>query len=565
MFEFLENFTKLDIHHLNAVLIIGLAVFAGVSGGKIFRKLHIPQVIGYVAIGIILGPVLKIIPADFTQISEPFSLFALGIIGFVIGGELKKDIFVKYGMQVFYILLFEGVAAYVFAGVLCFLTMLVFFDWHIALAAGVVLGAICSATDPAATCNVLWEYKSRGPLTTMLITIVALDDALAMILYITSVGVAGVLTGRYGQGEFMTMVISASYEIFGSLAMGVLMGLLLRWIISRISDREMTLIFAVGSIIATVGLALNLKLDVILSSMAFGATLVNIAPRKSAASFELVQAFAPPVYVLFFVMIGARLNLSGVTAGVSLVVAAYIIGTVAGKALGSYWGAVYSKAAKNIRRYLGFCLYQQGTVAIALLVMACSKFTGQVRDVMFTTVIAGLFTFQLFGPILVKTCIKKAGEAGLDVTEDDLIRRYKVREVMDAEPATIKEDTTIDEILNIFSRTDSLYYPVVDNENRLTGIITVRAIKETFAAQSIADWLLACDVARPIIEKVNSDTPLSVAIEKMKDNNLECIPVVSGEDDTLVGILDLRTLNRKLSAEVLKKHEQADKMAAIHA
>src|SRR4030042_1516737 len=150
MSSLFENLVSIDIHHLNSLLIIGLAIFFGTVGARLFQKLHIPQVIGYLTIGILLGPVFKIIPPETVKVFEPFSLFALGLIGFLIGGELKKNIFVKYGRQVFYILLFEGLTAFLLSTILCTAALLLVFEWQIAVAAGVVFGAICSATDPAA-------------------------------------------------------------------------------------------------------------------------------------------------------------------------------------------------------------------------------------------------------------------------------------------------------------------------------------------------------------------------------------------------------------------------------
>ncbi len=565
MSSLFENLINIDIHHLNSLLIIGLAIFFGTVGARLFQRLHIPQIIGYITIGIILGPVFKIIPAETVKVFEPFSLFALGIIGFLIGGELKKNIFVKYGRQVFYILLFEGLTAFVLTTILCTGALLLVFEWQIAVAAGVVFGAICSATDPAATVSVLWEYKTRGPLTTMLTTIVALDDALAMILYITSISIASILTGRAGEGGFGAMAIGAGYEIFGSIILGLLVGLLLKWIIEQIKDNEKILVFTISAIILCIGLATTFKFDVILASMAFGVTLINISPRRSATSFDLIHKFSAPIYVLFFVIIGARLNLSALGKYIWLVTAAYIIGCVVGKALGSYWGASYSKAATTVRKYLGFCLYQQGTIAIALLIMASGRFEGQVREMMLSVIIAGVFVFQLIGPIFVKIGVKKANEVGMNITEEDLIAQYRVKDVMNPEPATIREDVPLDEILNIFSTTDAVYYPVVDNQLKLTGVISINSIKETFAYQNVAAWLLACDVAQPVLDKTTWNTPLSEALDRMKKYDLEYLPIVSGDDNKLLGIIDVRTVNRKISAEVLRKHEQADEMAAMNA
>jgi Kef-type K+ transport system membrane component KefB len=565
MASMLENFRTFDFHHLNMLLMIGIAIFFATAGAHIFQKLRIPQVVGYVAMGIVLGPILKIIPPEVVESFRPLSMFALGIIGFIIGGELKKDIFVKYGKQVFYILLYEGVAAAIFAGALCFFALLLVFDWKTSAAAAIVFGAICSATDPASTVAVLWEYKCRGPLTTMLITIVALDDALAALLYIISVAVSSILTGAGQQVHFGMLLLDAFYEAGGSLIMGFAIGMLLTWLMVKIEDSEKLFIATVGIIIVIVGLSMSLGFDIILSSMACGATLINTAPKRSESSFETIQKFASPLYVLFFAIIGATLDLSGMSKAMLPVLAAYIVGTVVGKTAGSWLGAVSSGACTSIRKYLGTSLYQQGTVAIALLIVASARFKGEVRALMLAVIIAGIFIFQMFGPIFVKISLKKAGEAGLDVTEEDLLRQYSVKEVMDASPVTIREDVPLDVILDILSKNDSLYYPVVDNQLKLKGVITLAGIKNTLAHQSVASWLLACDIAQPADDKTTWNTPLIKAMEHMKQFDLEYMPVVSGDDNKLIGVIDVRSVNRKISAEIIRKEEQIDQLAATNA
>jgi CBS domain-containing protein len=147
-----------------------------------------------------------------------------------------------------------------------------------------------------------------------------------------------------------------------------------------------------------------------------------------------------------------------------------------------------------------------------------------------------------------------SGEAAMAVTEEDLIRQYSVKEVMDSNPTTLREDLPLDAILDTLGRSDSLYYPVVDSQLRLKGIITVGGIKETFAQRDIElSWLLACDIALPALDKTTWNTPLTKAMEHMKQFDLEYMPVVSGDDDKLVGIIDARAVNRRISAEVLRK------------
>ena len=555
-----EHLLKIDIYNLNFLLIIGLAIFLGTAGARIFQRLHIPQVMGYITIGILLGPVFKIISPQVVESFIPFNYFALGIIGFMIGGELKRDIFLKFGKQIFSILIFEGMTAFILVFISCSAILLLFFDWQTSIAAGLVFGAICSATDPASTVSVLWEYKTRGPVTTMLKTIVALDDALAMALYIISVSIAGVLIGHAAEASLSSMLLKALYEMAGSIVLGLGMGFLLRWIIAQLRDNEKIMIFTISTIILNIGIASTIHLDIILSSMAFGATLINTSTRRGKASFESIDRFSPPIYVLFFVIIGARFSFSHLSGQIWLLAAAYIIGSIFGKALGSYWGASYSKAARTVKKYLGFCLYQQGAIAIALLMMASTRFQGQLRDTMLSVIIIGVFVFQLIGPIFVKIGVKKAGEIGMDITEEDLIKTYTVAEVMDTAPAVMRDDLPLPQILNTLSENDSLYYPVTDAKSRLRGIITIAGIKDTFAYQQAADWLLACDIAQPVLDKTTAETELEEAIERMTKFDLEYMPVVSGDDDKLVGLINLRAVNKKINAEILRRKKAADEM-----
>jgi Kef-type K+ transport system membrane component KefB len=444
---------------------------------------------------------------------------------------------------------------------LTFLALSYFYDWQTALAVGVVFGAICAATDPASTMNVLWEYKTRGPLTTMLTAIVALDDALALILYITSIGVAGVLTGHQEVGV-LKMALHSLYEVAGSLGLGVAAGLTLRWILRSFDDDEKTLVFTIGIVVLTVGLATTIELDVILSSMTLGVTLINLSPRRSLKSFGLIRRFSPPVYILFFVIIGARLNISVMTGQIWLLALIYIVGCTVGKTAGSYWGAVYSKAVPAVRKYLGFCLYQQGTIAVALLIMASQRFEGQVRDVMLSVIVTGVFVLQFMGPLFLKIGIKKAGEVGLNITEEDLVKTYKVADVMDRKTPVVLAGMSLSEVIKIVSNTDSFYYPVVDNDGKLMGAVTLDGIRNTFTTQELNDWLVALDIMEPIIAKLTPDAALSGAFDEARRLDIGHLPVAaSPQDDRFVGLLNCHAVRRSLSAEVLARQQKADNIA----
>jgi len=540
------------------ILPIGVAVFGGTVGAKIIQRFHIPQIIGYIVIGVLLGPLLGFISQGAIGELEPFNVFALGIIGFLVGGELRREIFVKFGRQVAIVLLFEGLGAFLAVGILTFTVMIFFSGWQMALAISVVFAAICAATDPASTVSVLWEYKARGPLTAMLTAIVALDDALALVLYAIGVSVAGVITGHQERG-LASALGSSFFHIVGALALGAAAAFVLIWILKRTDDPEKVLAFTVGAVLVIIGLAANFQLDVIIATMALGVVLVNVEPRRMASCFSLMRRFSAPVYVLFFVLVGARLKLSGGNSMIWLLVMAYVVGSVAGKTGGSYLGAAYSKTVKSIRNYLGFCLYPQGGIAVGLLIMASRKFDSETSSIMLLVVIIGAFILQIIGPLGVKFGARKAGEIGLNITEDDLVKTYTVADVMDTEVPVVGADMSLSEVIKVVGGTDSSCYPVVDKDRTLVGAITLDGIRNTFSTQELNDWLVALDIAEPVAAKVTPDVALSEALEKIRRLDIEYLPVVAaGDGDKHVGILSLRSVRRRLGAEVLAKQKEAD-------
>jgi len=546
----------------NYILLIGTAILAGIAGAWIVRKLRIPQIVGYVAIGVILGPVLGFIPQEAVQSLELFNMVALGLIGFLVGGELKRDIFIKFGKQVPVILLFEGVTAFLLVGIFTFLAMWHFSDWQTALAVAVVFAAICSATDPASTIAVLWEYKARGPLTAMLTAIVTLDDALALVLYAISISVAGVITGHQESG-FVNALFGTFYEIFGALGLGFISAILISWVLKRIGDSEKMLPFVISVVLMTLGVAIGLRMDVILAAMALGATLVNIKPRIAQAVLGVLHKFFAPLYILFFVLVGARVSFAHMNEKIWMLVVAYVAGSIGGKTLGAYLGGVCSHAVKTIRKYLGFCLYPQGGIAVALLIIASHRFESDISGLMLLVVVIGAFILQMIGPIGVKYGGGKAGELGLNVTEEDLIKTYKVGNVMEAEVPAITAGASLNDVLKTISSTTHPCYCVVDDSRKVIGTVTLEDIRNIFVAGELNDWLVALDIAEPVVAVVTPDTALSEAVELMERDGIEYVPVVvSQQSKEYAGVLDSRAMHRQLSAEVLSKQREADSMYA---
>jgi CBS domain-containing protein len=179
-------------------------------------------------------------------------------------------------------------------------------------------------------------------------------------------------------------------------------------------------------------------------------------------------------------------------------------------------------------------------------------------------VMTATFIMEIVGPVLVKVGVKKAGEVGMNVTEEDLIKSYNIEDVMDTDPPMLTRDTPLQQILDTFSSTDSVLFPVVDRDSKIVGKITIAGIKQMFANQDVVPWLLALDVAEPLSEEIYPDSSLEETLEFMERYDIECIPVVkSTEDKTLLGLLTRRTVNRKIGTEVLRRRQTADGLSTI--
>jgi len=558
--------------HLNLALLFGLIVMGGALGARLSQKLHIPQVVGCVVVGILLGDTLGLITQESIEALEPFMMLALGIIGFMIGAELHSDVFKKYGRQFFIILFSQGFGAFLLVMVGTTLAAWIALPFiveglteanrlHVSVAMGLVLGAIASATAPAATINVLWEYKTRGPLTAAVLAIVALDDALALLLYRGAATGAKAILGT-GHSSVLATTAVLLGEIIGAVLLGLVAGVMLYFLLKFVRAEDKILDFSLACLLLVVGVSMVPDIDPILPAMAFGITLANLMPRQSKGVFNLVEKFAPPIYISFFVLAGAHMEFGRIGLWMVVMMGVYVLCRAGGKVAGSWFGARQSEAPMVVRKYLGICLLPQAGVAIGLAILSGQLFEehlAPVAHIVVMVVMTATFLMEILGPMLVKVGVEKAGEVGLNVTEEDLIKTYSVKDVMDAEPISIAQDMPLHKILEVFSTSESVYYPVVDRQSRITGIITIAAIKEMFANQDVAGWLLACDVSVPVQDTATPDQPLEEVMEQMKRYDLENMPVVAGDNrEELVGLLGYHKVLRKVGAEVLHRRKIAD-------
>ncbi len=563
MLEFFSDIlNKISLVHLNILFLLGIAVFGGTIGGRLFQKLHIPKVVGYVALGILIGESgLKIVDHTIVKALQPFSYFALALVGFMIGGELKKNVLLKYGRQFINILLFEGVAAFVtvtlFVGIG---GTLLFGDWRTAWALGLLLGAIASATAPAATTAVLKECKTRGPLTRTILGIVALDDALALLLFAIASSIAATLTGN-SQAGIIRIFINPIYEIFGSIILGFIAGLVLNKLLLKYTEEDRLLTFSIGSVLLVAGISLAIHVDMLLAAMVLGVIVANLNPIKSKNLFKMVDLFTPPIYVLFFVLVGAKLNLANITLPIIILCAVYLVGRTLGKAIGANLGARVSNAAKSVRRYLPLCLLSQAGVAIGLSILANNYFPGVMGDAIVIIITTTAFVLEIVGPAFVKIAVGKAGEVGLNITEEDLVGKMVAEDVMDRTPPLIYKNMSLVKILEMFSNSPNLYYPVVDKEQRLVGVITVDNLKSLFRINELNNLLLAVDFMQPSVDSVHPSSSIAEVKELFDRYNMEYLPVVTKENK-VVGFIERRILNKFISTKILDLQRKADSLEA---
>ncbi len=541
------------------LLIFGIGVFGGIMSALIAKRFSIPQVLGYIATGIIIGETgFKLVTLSDIAALRSFNYFALGVIGFLVGSEIHFSTLKKYGKQFSAILIAEGLFSFILVGTsITAILFMITHSWSVAVAGGVVFGAISSATDPASTIDVLWEYRTAGILTTTLIAIVALDDALAMTLYGLGTSAAQILAG--GSVSLLHILMHISIELFGAVIVGVLAGLFLNFLLHRLYNQEQMLATAISLLLLCIWLAVMLDMDIILLTMAMGITLVNKAPRRSEKLLSAIKSFATPLYVLFFVLVGARLSLGKMPSWLWAIVIAYVIGRSLGKFYGSVIGAKMSNAPKVVTKYAGLGLFAQGGVAIGLSIMASQHLQNilvadglYLGDVIIFGVTATTFLVQLIGPPAVKFAVKFAGEIGKDVTEEDVIQSWKVKDILSTDITPIKENTLMNQVMSSFSKTDNLYQPIINDSNQVVGILSFNELRNIMMEPDSWNWLVASDASSPLHEFVYENDPLDKAIKLFNQLGTEYLPVITDQDTKqYAGNADYKHIKQRINQHMV--------------
>lgn len=388
-----------NIITLNTFTDLGLMIFVGMALGRLVKKIKLPNVTGYLLAGLLLGPsILGLLSEEFLSGITVISDAALGFIAFSIGNEFKISYFKRVGATPIIIACLESFFAVAFVTVALMLA-------GCSTTFSLVLGSIAAATAPAATIMVIKQYKAKGPVTETLLSVVAIDDATALIMYSISIAAATALSG--GNATVKELVLKPVVEIGGALVVGAILGFLFLLPMKAFKKDGNRLSLIIAFIFVGLGLSQLCGFSSLLLCMAMGAVVANFSPDVNQI-MKLSDRITPPIFMLFFVASGADLKLS-VLPAVGLVGVIYIVVRVVGKMFGASLGAIVCKADKNIRKYLGPALVPQAGVAIGLSLAASSVVPEHASEIR-TVILCGTLIYELVGPVIAKTCLKKAGE-----------------------------------------------------------------------------------------------------------------------------------------------------------
>ena len=384
------------------LLYISLILFGGLLVGRFVKLFNLPNVTGYLIAGLILGPSLaNFIPADMVRNFSLVSDMTLGFIAFSIGSEFKFSYFKEVGTTPVIVAIMEACGAML----LVTLTLLLFgTDLRLAL----LFGAIASATAPAQTLMVVQQYRARGPMTSLLMSVVALDDAVALIAF----GFATTIVNSMNHpGTNMLFSIAEPFiELVISLIVGAALAFVMMIFLRYFKKPSNRISILLAFIFLIIYLADRLHGSPLLACMAMGTVLVNWLDDIEDLT-RVAQGVTPPLFVIFFVISGAGLDFKALS-GIGVVGIIYIVVRVLGKHFGAWFGATITRSEQKIRKYLGLTLMPQAGVALGLVIVAAKsvpEYAAQINVV----ILSSTFIYSLIGPSAAKFALIKAGEIKL--------------------------------------------------------------------------------------------------------------------------------------------------------
>jgi Kef-type K+ transport system membrane component KefB len=389
---------------LNEILSVGLILIAAVIAGHLAQLVRVPEVTGYLLVGLALGPsALDLVSHDNVATLGFLSEVALGLILFNIGAIFETSNFRRVGSGVVRVTLWEATLAMVcVAAVLLTLGL----AWPLAL----LLGVVAMETAPATTLMVLNEYDARGPLTERLLALVAMNN---MYVLVTFGAVSALVTALAPSSDGLLLgtyraVYGVAWTTFGSIALGALLGLAADMLASRAKETGEAMIVAAGVVLIALGASRYLGLSPLIATLALGATVAN----ASVHGTRLLKALGgadPPLYAAFFVLAGAELTPDALR-GLGLIGVGYIVARAAGKIAGARIGLRAADVPDIVRRQLGLCLISSSSLAVGLTIQIRAAFPDYAATV--TPVVLGaVLVFEIVGPLLTRRALLLTGEA----------------------------------------------------------------------------------------------------------------------------------------------------------
>lgn len=412
---------------MHLLLATALALFMGLMMTRVFKYCHLnfPDVTAFLIAGVMVGPYvfgsLGIHGIGFTSMEDLESVtflsdVALGFIAFDIGNEFRLEHLKKTGKAAMVIGVVQSVLATIMVDAVLIAMYLIMGPEVMPLPVAVTLGAIASATAPAATLMVVRQYKAKGPVTDLLLPIVALDDAVGLVVFSVSIGVAQAVTG--GEIDVVTVVINPLLEILFSLVLGTVMGWLLTQVEKIFFSNSNRLSLTISFVIMTIAMAsrefelfggVKIAFSSLLVCMMLGTVFCNIS-EYSADIMERSLKWTAPLYATFFVLSGAGLEFSVFSHPVNIMIGiVYILVRCIGKYTGAHVSSSIMGCGETVRKYLGITLFPQAGVALGMVVTAQTlgeEMGGMIRNIILFSVLI----YELVGPQLTRIALTKAGE-----------------------------------------------------------------------------------------------------------------------------------------------------------
>jgi len=410
---------------MEILLAIGIAMFAGLFLSRLTSKFNLPDVTSYLIAGVLIGPLvlgrlgvpgLGFNSMEFVEEMGLLCDVALGFIAFSIGSEFRISALRQTGRQATVIAVFQALTATVLVDATLLLLHLFLGEERLPVATCLILGAIATATAPAATLMVINQYKAKGPLTNILLPIVALDDAVGLVVFAVSTGIARALVS--GSVSIISLLINPIVEILGSLTLGALLGWVFSLVEKFFNSGSKRLSLAVAFVIICTALSklhftfesgLEIGFSSLLVTMMCSCIFCNLCDFSEEIMHK-TERWTAPIYVLFFVISGAELDLTvfGDLAVVGIGVA-YILSRSAGKIFGATASARMTKCEPTICKYLGITLLPQAGVALGMSTIVAAEF-GQAGAIIRNIVLFSVLIYELVGPLLTKMALTAAGE-----------------------------------------------------------------------------------------------------------------------------------------------------------